>query len=171
MELNNTPLVNRVAQSGIITLDLELFVTQNIVEIDLKDFLFRGLILKEKEYRNMLKEKDWSIYKNQVVAIYCSSNAIIPKWAYMLLTTYLFPHTKKVFFGSKVEVVEEIIINEINGIKIEDYKNKKVVIKGCGKIDLSGNVYIAITKRLLPMVSSLMFGEPCSTVPVYKKKH
>ncbi|MEZ5009259.1 MAG: DUF2480 family protein [Chitinophagales bacterium] len=164
-------LVNKVAQSGLVVLDLEDFYPKKeVVEIDISQFLFKGLILREKEFRTALKEYDWTSYQNRAVAINCSTDAIIPQWAYMLITSYLVLQTKEVYFGNKQQVEEQLLVNALNGINIEAYTDEKVIIKGCGKLDKSGMAYVEISKLLLPVVKTLMFGEPCSTVPVYKKK-
>lgn len=168
--MENT-LVNKVAESGIITLDLaEYYPKEEFRAFDLKEFLFMGLILREKDYREALKITDWSIYENKVVGITCTTDAIIPMWAYMLAVTYLQPIAKFVSKGNEKEVREIFLIQEIEKIELGDYKEKRIVIKGCGDIEISETAYTAITAKLLPVVKSIMFGEPCSTVPVYKRK-
>ena len=141
-----------------------------ILEIDLKQFLFEGFILKEKEFRKTLKEFDFSIYTNKVVALFCSSDAIVPMWAYMLATSYLNKIGNEIHFGTKEEVFQKHFLQNIEGIDAEEFKGGKVIVKGCGHIPLTEALYIAITKKLQNTVSSLMFGEACSAVPVFKTK-
>ena len=164
-----TNIINKVADSGILTIDLENFFPQEeIVVFDIKDFLFRELILKEKDFREALKALDFSIYKNQIVTIYCSTDAIIPVWAFMLAASYIQPIAKSVYFGSKTETLTRLVCENINAIDIEQYKLKRVVIKGCGDVEIPPAAYVEITRVLKPVVKSLMYGEPCSTVPLFK---
>ena len=164
-------IVNRVANSDLITIDLADYAPDlQISEIDLKQFLFEGFILKEKEFRKILKEFDFSIYTNKVVALFCSSDAIVPMWAYMLATSYLNKIGNEIHFGTKEEVFQKHFLQNIEGIDAEEFKGGKVIVKGCGHIPLTENLYIGITKKLQNTVSSLMFGEACSAVPVFKKK-
>lgn len=164
-------LVNKVAQSGLVTINLETFFpTEEIVEFDIKDFLFRGLILKELEFRAALKQHDWNQYKDKTVAVFCSADAILPQWSFMLITTYLLPHTDKVHVGTKNEVEQQLLLKNINNIDTAKYTDGKLVIKGCGTKTVGNEAYLTITKKLQPVAKSLMFGEPCSTVPVYKRK-
>ena len=164
-------IVNRVAKSSLITMDLTDYApTKPIAVLDLKDFLFQGIVLKEKEYRQSLKEFDFSIYKNATVALNCSSDAIVPMWAFMLVTSYLNSVNSDIHFGVKEAVFQQIFTNNINAIEASEFESKKVIVKGCGQIPLSEALYIAITKKLQNKVSSLMFGEACSAVPVLKNK-
>ena len=164
-------IVNRVANSGLINIDLSDYAPkQNIVVFEVKDFLFQDVVLKEKEFRSSLKEFDFSIYQGKTVAINCSSDAIVPMWAFMLVTSYLKNIASEIYFGSKEEVFQQIFTANIDAINTLEFDNKKVIIKGCGEIPLSASLYVAITKKLQNTVSSLMFGEACSAVPVYKKK-
>ncbi len=164
-------IINKVAQSALETLDLEAFYPAGeIVAFDLKDYLFMELILKEKDYRDTLKNADWSIYENKIVAITCSADAIIPLWAYMLAVTYLQPFAQNILFGKKEEVLERLLLKRINQINAEDFKDKRVVVKGCGDKKIPESAFIEITKMLRPVVKSIMYGEPCSTVPIYKRK-
>lgn len=164
-------LINKVAQSGLITLDLEdFFPKEAIMALDIKEFLFRGLLLKELEFRAALKQHDWQAYQDQTVAVYCSTDAILPQWAFMLITTYLQPHTDKIYFGTPGEVEQKLFLQNLSTIEASKYENEKIVIKGCGTKTVTGEAYLEITKRLQPVVKSLMFGEPCSTVPIYKRK-
>lgn len=164
-------LVNKVAESGIITLNLEDFLPkQEIVELDISDFLFRKLILKEKEFRQHLKDLDISPFHQKIATVFCSTDAIIPQWAYMLATSTLLPATGKIYFGTKEQTSAEILLENIRNIDTEKYKQERVVIKGCGTIPIPDSAYLEVAKKLIPVVKSLMFGEPCSTVPVYKNK-
>lgn len=164
-------LVNKVAQSGLITLDLETFFpTEEIIAFDIKEFLFRGLILKEIDFRAALKKHDWTQYNDKTVAVFCSADAILPQWSFMLITTYLMLHTNKIHVGTKEQVEQDLLLKNINEIDGTKYIDGKLVIKGCGTKTVNSNAYLEITKKLQPYVKSLMFGEPCSTVPVYKKK-
>ena len=164
-------IVNRVANSALITIDLADYApSQSIAVLDVKDFLFLEIILKEKEFRTSLKEFDFSIYQDKIVAINCSSDAIVPMWAFMLVTSYLKNITSEIHFGKKEDVFQEIFTDNIDAINPSEFEGKKVIVKGCGQIPLSESLYIAITKKLQNTVSSLMFGEACSAVPVFKKK-
>ena len=164
-------IVNRVANSALITIDLTDYAPKDTIAIlDAKDFLFEGIILKEKEFRNTLKEFNFSVYTNKIVALYCSSDAIVPMWAFMLLTSYLNNSASKIYFGKKEEVFQKIFSDNIDAIDATEFENKKVIVKGCGQVPLTEALYIAITKKLQNTVSSLMFGEACSAVPVLKNK-
>lgn len=164
-------IVNRVAESGIVTLDLETFYPkEEVVELDIKDFLFMEMLLKEKEFREKLDQTDWVYYKEKIVAVFCSTDAIIPMWAYMLVSTKLSPYAKEVFLGNKNETTEKVVEKNIQQINTDPFKDKRVVVKGCGDIEISPSAYLSISNKLLPVVKSLMYGEPCSTVPVYKKR-
>jgi hypothetical protein len=164
-------IVNKVAESGILTLDLAPFVPgDEIAEFDLKPFLFREMILKEKDYRAALQTHDWQQYTGRHIAVHCSTDAIIPIWAYMLATVYLEPVAASVFFGTPAELTASLIRERISKIDLSEYTDKRVVIKGCGDTPIPDAAYVAVTQHLRPVVKSLMYGEPCSTVPVYKKK-
>ena len=163
-------IINRVANSGLVTLDLEnYFVPGERVLIDIKDQLFQGLILKEKDFRAFIKSTDWSQYKGKFVAITCSTDAIIPNWAYMLLTSALFSFAKRIVFGTLDDLETKIFSDEFSRVNWNEFENAKVVIKGCSKVNVPAAVYVEATRLLLPFASSIMFGEPCSTVPVFKK--
>ncbi len=163
--------VNKVAESGIVTLNLEdYFPKDKVVVFDMKDHLFMGLILKEKDFREALKILDTTIYENKVVALTCSADAVIPMWAYMLVASLLQPIAKEIIFGTEVYAKENILLRNIENIDTTAYNNARVVIKGCGELPIGEVAYIAITKKLRPIAKSIMYGEPCSTVPVFKKK-
>ncbi len=164
-------IVNRVAQSELITIDFYDFVPKNeIIEFDLKQFLFRGTILKEKEFRIELKKFDVSKFHNKEVALFCSSDCIIPMWAYMLATSKINDIASEIYSGSKSELLQKKTLANIQNIDTGKFINKKVIVKGCGQMQFNEELYIAITKKLRNIVSSLMFGEACSAVPVYKIK-
>ncbi|MDG1348823.1 MAG: DUF2480 family protein [Flavobacteriales bacterium] len=164
-------IVNRVANSGLINIDLSDYAPkQNIAVLEVKDFLFQGIILKEKEFRTSLKEFDFSIFQGKTVAIHCSADAIVPMWAFMLVTSYLKGIANEIHFGKKEDVFQQIFTANIDAIDNTEFQNKKVIVKGCGQIPLSASLYMAITKKLQNTVSSLMFGEACSAVPVLKNK-
>jgi hypothetical protein len=165
------PIINRVAESGIITINLEnWFPSEPIVLFDLKDFLFMELILKEKEFRQSLSVLDWEFFRDKNIAIVCSTDAIIPLWAYMLTTVYLQPVAKNCYVGTPEEMRKDMFIRTIQSIDKEFYRDVRVIVKGCGDIELGAYAFVEITKLLQPVVKSLMYGEPCSTVPLYKKK-
>jgi fructose-1-phosphate kinase PfkB-like protein len=163
-------IINRVANSPLITIDLEETLPELMVlEWDVKDVLFKGLILREKDFRGFVKEHDWSKYKNQLVALYCSADAIVPTWAYMILANKLEQNGAQVIFGTKAEVLARKYKDMIEEMDLEIYRDKMIVVKGCGDRDIPTDVYVQLTARLTPLVKSIMYGEPCSTVPVYKK--
>lgn len=164
-------IINKVAQSQLVTLDLESYYpAEEIVVFDLKPHLFMELILKEKEFRAALQNNDWSAYQNKVVAVTCTADAIIPMWAYMLVGSYLQPVAKDVIFGDEQTARQQLFVRNIDAIDTEPFVDKRIVVKGCGDIPIGEFAYLAITKKLMPVVKSLMYGEPCSTVPIYKKK-
>lgn len=163
-------IVNKVAQSGLITLNLEEYLPAGeIVTFDLKEYLFMGLILKEKDFREALKGLDWAPYKAKNVALTCTADAIIPLWAYMLVTTYLQPLAKDVYVGTADEMQKHLFLKNISAIDTTLYAGQRIVVKGCGDVPIGAFAYAELTKHLLPHVKSIMYGEPCSTVPVYKK--
>lgn len=164
-------LRNKVAESGLITLDLEEFIPKKeFVLFDLKNFLYMELILKEKEFRVMLDEHQWDQYQNKWVAITCSADAIIPMWAYMLVVSKLITVTTDIYVGDEPSAQINAIIENIIKFNAEDYRHKRVVVKGCGDKEIAEYAYVEISKKLIPVVKSLMYGEPCSTVPVFKNK-
>ena len=169
--MTTNEIKNRVADSGIVNVDLSDYAPkENILELDLKQFLFDGLVLKEKEFRVSLKEFDFNKYDGKVVAVFCGANVIVPMWAYMLITTYLNNVNAKIYFGNKNKVTQAIIKENIDSINVDDYKEKRVIVNGCSNIKLSEGLFIAITKKLQKNVKSLMFGEACSAVPIFKNK-
>jgi hypothetical protein len=164
-------LENKVANSGLVTIDLENYLPAGaVVTFDLKDYLFMGLILKEKDYREALKGLDWSIYQDKLVALTCSADAIVPVWAFMLAVSYLEPVAKDVYMGTAEEMQKHLFLKNIQGINTADYSDQRIVVKGCGDTPIGNFAYAEITRVLRPVVRSIMYGEPCSTVPIYKKK-
>lgn len=165
------PLVNRVANSGIITLNLEdFFPDKEIVVFDLKDYLFKELILKEKDFRTALKEYDWSSVSDKILLIYCSTDAIIPVWAYMLVSGYAAPYAAEMFQGTQSEFLKTHYSKVVNNLDVTAYENQRIVIKGCSQKPVPPSAYADLTLKLQPTVRSIMYGEPCSTVPIYKRK-
>jgi hypothetical protein len=164
-------IINKVASSPLLTVDLEeYYPKEEIILFDLKPYLFMELILKEKDFRVALQEIDWKIYHDKIVAVTCSADAVIPVWAYMLVATYLEPVAKDIIMGDEKEAIRQILLKRINAINVSEYKDKRIVVKGCGELSIGDFAYMEITRLLRPVVRSIMYGEPCSTVPVYKKK-
>ena len=164
-------IVNKVAQSGLVTLDpAEFYTPGERIVYDIKDNLFQGLILREKDFREFVKGHDWTQYQGKNVAVTCTADAIIPMWAYMLVGSYLQPVAKDVIFGDEQAARQKLFVQNIEAIDTEQFVDKKIVVKGCGDIPIGEFAYLAITKKLMPVAKSLMYGEPCSTVPIYKKK-
>lgn len=164
-------ITNKVAQSGLVTIDLEEFYCSGErVLLDIKENLFQEMILREKDFREFLKNENWEKYNDKFVAITCSVDAIVPTWAYMLLSIHLEPFAKKIVLGS-LETLEIIIYNEkLKELDLEKFRDARVVIKGCGKLDVPKSAYVELTNLLRPIAKSIMYGEPCSTVPLYKKR-
>lgn len=164
-------IVNKVANSGLVTLNLEeYFHKGERVVYDIKDNLFHGLMLKEQDFRAFIKEHDWSQYTDKNIAITCSTDAIVPTWAYMLLANKLKPFANEVVFGS-LETLEAVLYTKaLAKIDVNHYADERVVIKGCADLEVPVTAFVEITSLLTPVVKSIMYGEPCSTVPIYKKK-
>ena len=164
-------IINKVASSALISLDLEeYYPKEEVLGFDLKPLLFMELILKEKEFRQSLLETDWQQFAGKIVAVYCSTDAIIPIWAYMLVASYLQPLAKDVIFGTPEKAKEAVLIRNIASIDPSSFQDQRVVVKGCGELPIGESAYLEITKTLRPVAKSIMYGEPCSTVPIYKKK-
>ena len=162
--------INKVSESGLVSLNLEDFYPKETIALfDMKDYLFMGLILKEKDFRESLKTLDLSIYTNKVAAVTCSADAVIPMWAYMLAASYLQPVAIEVAFGTADAVKNMLLLKNINQLPVADFTDKRVVIKGCGELPVGEAAYLEATKLLRPVAKSIMYGEPCSTVPIYKK--
>jgi hypothetical protein len=164
-------IVNKVSESGLITLDLEQYYPrEEVVVFDLKDYLFMGLILKEKDFREALKNLELEAYRNKYVGVTCSADAIIPPWAYMLVASYLQPVARDVIMGDEKEVHKTIFLQNIRGIDVNEFTGQRVVVKGCGETPIGEFAYMEVTKRLRPVAKTIMYGEPCSTVPIYKNR-
>lgn len=163
-------LINRVANSGIITINLEDHYPKfEIVDFDLKDYLFHGLILKEKDFREALKNLDWAKYNGTVVAVHCSTDAIIPVWAYMLVASHATPFAKEVFTGTKEEYIKTHYNEVIDHLDITEYEDERIVVKGCSHKPVPPSAYARIMHKLHGHAQSVMYGEPCSTVPIFKR--
>ena len=165
-------IINKVAGSSLVEVDLAHFYPPQAESalFDLKTYLFMELILKEKDFREALKNTDFSVYQDKYVAVTCTADAIIPMWAYMLVASYLQPVAKEIVAGDETFLHKTLFLKNIAAINVNDYADKRVVVKGCGDLPIGEFAYLEITKLLLPVVKSIMYGEPCSTVPVYKKK-
>lgn len=163
--------VNKVANSGLISIDLSHYRdSAERVAYDIKDNLFQGLILREKDFRAFVKDHPWEQYQDKHVAIYCSEDAIVPTWAYMLLAVKLKPFAKTVFFGTLEAMEVQLFHQALNEIDLEPFKDQKVVVKGCSDAEVPVAAYVELTARLRPIAKSIMYGEPCSTVPLFKSK-
>ncbi|WGD35620.1 DUF2480 family protein [Olleya sp. YS] len=163
-------IINRVANSKLVTIDLEDFYPEGKrVLFDIKDWLFQELVLKEKDFRDYIKNHDWSQYKNQYVAITCSADAIIPDWAFMLLVVNLEPFVEKCHIGSLEDLETSIYQDIINDIDGTIYQDKPVIIKGCSNKPVPVNAYVLLTNKLKPYAKSIMYGEACSFVPLFKR--
>jgi hypothetical protein len=164
-------IVNRVAESGLITLKPEEWISKTQpAEFDLKDYLFMDQILKEKDFRENVKSLDWVQYKGRPLCVFCSADAIIPSWAYMLIATNAAPFATEIFYGNANQWRTAQLLFSIDKMDLSEYKDQMVIIKGCSdEFAIGPEIYVALTSRLVPVVKSLMFGEPCSTVPVYKR--
>jgi hypothetical protein len=164
-------IINKVANSGIVSIDLEEFYDPaERVIFDIRSHLYMELMLKEKDFREFIKTNNWSVYENKIVGIICSTDAIVPTWAYMLLTLALKPFAKKIFFGSLDEIENFLFMEKLSHLDISKYQNARVVIKGCGEKKIPMNAFVQLTNLLQPVAKSILYGEPCSTVPLYKAK-
>lgn len=164
-------IVNKVALSPLLSLDLEEYYPKEpVVVFDLKPHLFMELILKEKDFRATLQNLDWTPYEGKIVAVTCSTDAVIPVWAYMLVASYLQPVAKDIVFGDEKAALQQQFLKNITAIDVSEFADKRIVVKGCGDLPIGEFAYMEITKRLRPVVKSIMYGEPCSTVPIFKNK-
>jgi hypothetical protein len=167
---SESPIINRVAQSSLVTFDLEkLYHPGPRMQWDIRDQLYQGIILKEKEFRSFLNSHDWSNYKGYNVAITCSVDAIIPTWAYMLLAVNLNPYVNHLVFGDLKELELSLFQKALSEVDFNVYRDAKVIIKGCGSVPIPEFAYVEATRLLQNVASSVMYGEPCSTVPLFKK--
>jgi hypothetical protein len=164
-------IINRVTQSQLITIDLEDYYPDgDRVVLDINQWLYNGLVLREKEFRASISENDWSVYQDKYVAVQCSTDAIIPGWAFMLVASKLQSIAKKVVQGTLEQLETSIYQTIIENLDISTFKDKPVIIKGCGNKPVPQNAYLWITAKLLPIAKSVMYGEACSAVPIYKKR-
>ena len=164
-------IINRVAQSQLMTLDLEeYYPKEEIAVFDLKPHLFMELILKEKDFRAALEQHDWTQYQNKVVAVTCTADAVIPMWAYMLLASYLQPVARDVIYGDEQTARQQLFLEKLQALNIDAFKDQRVVVKGCGNLPVGEFAYMEITKKLRAVAKSIMYGEACSTVPIFKNK-
>ena len=164
-------IINRVANSKLITLNLEDYYPEgNRVLFDIKDWLFEGFVLREKDFRTQVSAFNWAQYQDTYVALTCSTDAIIPGWAFMLLSIHLQPFAKKTIIGNLENLETAIYQDIINALDVSDFKDKPIIIKGCSKKPVPQNAYIMLANKLQPLAKSMMYGEACSSVPLYKKK-
>lgn len=164
-------IINRVANSKLVTLNLEDYYPKgNRVVFDIKDWLFEGFVLREKDFRTQVENFNWSQFENSYVALTCSTDAIIPGWAFMLLSIHLQPYAKKILVGSLEALETSIYQDVINNLDVSNYKSKPIIIKGCSKKPVPQNAYIMLANKLKPIAKSIMYGEACSSVPLYKNK-
>ena len=167
----NRDIINRVAESSLVQLDLEEWYDDAEREsFDVAQYLYMGLVLKELDFRSALKQLDWSRFQGKHLAIHCSADAIVPTWAFMLVSTYAAPFAKSIVFGTKESIDGILFERWIANLDLSAYQDQKVIVKGCSKHPVPVSAYISITAKLSPVVQSLMFGEPCSNVPLYKRK-
>lgn len=163
-------IVNKVKQSKLVTIDLEkISGGRDVLSLDISRFLFKGLILKEEMFRESLKQEDWSVFSGEWVALYCSTDAIIPTWAWVLVTTFLNDHASEIVYGPPEVAAEQQALQRIEDFDWEPYRDKFVLLKGCSKEKVSPGVFMAATKKLMPVASKLMYGEACSNVPIYRR--
>jgi hypothetical protein len=164
-------IINKVAQSGLLTLDLEdYYPREEITVFDLKPLLFREMILKEKEFRAGLQEIDWSRFKGKILAVTCTTDAIIPAWAYMLVAIHAQPFARNIVLGDAHTALQQTFLANLQTIDLDAYTDKRVIVKGCGDLAVGPFAYLEISRILQPVVKSIMYGEACSNVPVYKRK-
>jgi hypothetical protein len=164
-------IINKVAQSGLLTLDLEdYYPREEIVVFDLKPLLFRGMILKEGEFRAALQAIDPSVYQDKILAVICTADAIIPSWAYMLIAAQARPFARHIVLGDRQEAIRQVFVSNLRTIDPATFSEKRVIVKGCGDLAVGSWAYLEIAWLLQPVVKSIMYGEACSNVPVYKKK-
>jgi hypothetical protein len=165
-------IINKVAKSALITINLQDWISkEEQISLDIKPWLEEGFLLKEKDFRQKLKSHDWENYKEKFVAIHCSSKAILPAWTYMLISIYLLPFAKKINKGSIKDLNMLLYKEVINQKDFSIYKDKKILIKGCSKEKIDENIYLLLIEKLLPFAHSIMYGEACSNVPLFKKKN
>jgi len=164
-------IINRVANSKLLTFDLEeIYPKGERLAFDISQWLLEGIVLRESEFREKVKEHDWSQYQNKYIALFCSTEAIVPGWAYILLSLHFAPYAKKVTVGN-LEELESILFSELlQNLDISEYIDKPVIIKGCAHKPIPQNAYVLLAQKLHPVAKSIMYGEACSSVPLYKKR-
>ncbi len=163
-------LINKVAQSGLVNLNLEDYYPQGLrMSLDIAPWLFEGMFLKEKDFRNFAKEHDWNQYQDAHLAVFCSADAIIPIWAYMLISTHASPYAQSIFHGSEEEMNKLLFQKAIDSIDVSEFTDQRIIIKGCSNLPVPEHAYVAIVNKLQPIARSIMFGEACSSVPLYKR--
>ena len=169
--MDNQPIENKIAKAGLNVLEMSRFTSdEEILSFDIANQLWQGIALKEKDFRAFISDTDWSTYTNKYVAVFCSADAIIPNWAFMLIASSLAPHTQHIYFGSPDQYASHIIRMRIENLDLEEFRDQRVMVKGCGDKAIDFSAFGTLAAHLTPVVKSLMFGEPCSTVPVYKRK-
>lgn len=164
-------IVNRVANSALQVFDLEDYYPEgDRVAIDISQWLWQGFVLREKEFREALKDFDWQQFSGSYVALYCSTDAIVPAWAYMLITVYLQPYAKLIAQGSVEQLQANLYTQILEKVDYTPFEGKPVIIKGCSKKPVPQEAYVTAAQKLMPYAKSIMFGEACSSVPLFKKK-
>lgn len=169
--MSDFEIENKVAKSGLVVIEMDEFVSdRDLIEIDIEERLWEGIALKEKDFREYVATHDWSQYQDKAVAVFCSADAIIPNWAYMLLASKLEPVTSALYFDTPEEAEKRRIEKAISALDAAEYQGARIIIKGCGKKSVHFSAYGKLTEKLMPVAKTIMFGEPCSTVPIYKRK-
>ncbi len=163
-------ITNRVANSGLVSLDLEEWIPAgSFQEIDLKSILWQGLILREQDLKDFLANTDYTQFKGVFLSVFCSEEVVLPQWVYLLISAKFSPHCQKLVWGTKTDLINALLLDKIASINPNDYNDRRIVIKGCSSVKMHPQVYINLTNKLQPVAKSIMYGEPCSTVPIYKK--
>ena len=169
--MSDFEIVNKVAKSGLNVIEMDEFVSDEaMLQVDIKDQLWEGIALKERDFREYVSTHDWSQYQDKAVAVFCSADAIIPNWAYMLLASKLEPIASELYFDTPTEAEKRRIEKAISNLDASEYQNARIIIKGCGKKSVHFSAYGKLTEKLMTVAKTIMFGEPCSTVPIYKRK-
>lgn len=169
--MDDYPIENKIAKSGIIILEMSRFTPDSkIHELDIAGQLWEGIALKEKDFRAYVKATNWEMYRDKYVAVFCSADAVIPNWAYMLIAASLSPFTQHLFFGTPSEFESALVREKINLLHPDEFIDQRVMVKGCGDASIDYSAFGHIAAKLSPLVKSLMFGEPCGMIPIFKKK-
>lgn len=165
------PIENKIAKSGLIVLEMSRFaLDKEVLGLDIAGQLWEGIALKEKDFRAFVADTDWEVYRDCYVAVHCSADAIIPNWAFMLLASALTPYTQHVYFGTPAEYASVLVREKIDFLDLEEFRDQRVMVKGCGDAEIDFSAFGSIAARLSPVVKSLMFGEPCGMIPIFKRK-